>query len=119
MSGRVDLPAPLHTIYPAANPGGTQKGLELVKREGGRHVFDHTNADSREQILKATGGRGVDLILEMLANVNLGHDLKLLAPQGRVVVIGGADTGCDAGESPYSTSEPGLGRTRANGAFCA
>jgi NADPH:quinone reductase-like Zn-dependent oxidoreductase len=88
MSGRVDLPAPLHTIYPAANPGGTQKGLELVKREGARHVFDHTNADHREQILKATGGRGVDLILEMLANVNLGHDLKLLAPQGRVVVIG-------------------------------
>ncbi len=28
------------------------------------------------------------LILEMLANVNLGHDLKLLAPHGRVVVIG-------------------------------
>jgi NADPH:quinone reductase len=67
---------------------GTQKGLELVKCEGAHHVFDHTNADYREQILKATNGRGVDLIFEMLANVNLGHDLKLLAPQGRVVVIG-------------------------------
>lgn len=67
---------------------GTQKGLELVKREGAHHVFDHTKADYREQILKATGGRGADLIFEMLANVNLGHDLKLLAPQGRVVVIG-------------------------------
>lgn len=51
-------------------------------------VFDHTKADYREQILKATSGRGVDLILEMLANVNLGHDLKLLSPHGRVVVIG-------------------------------
>jgi NADPH2:quinone reductase len=67
---------------------GTEKGLELVKREGAHHVFDHSKPDYREQILKATGGRGVDLILEMLANVNLGHDLKLLAPQGRVVVIG-------------------------------
>jgi len=67
---------------------GTEKGLELVKREGAHHVFDHTKPDYREQILKATGGLGADLILEMLANVNLGHDLKLLAPHGRVVVIG-------------------------------
>lgn len=67
---------------------GTDKGRDLVKREGAHHVFDHTKPDSREQILQAAGGRGVDLILEMLANVNLGHDLKLLAPHGRVVVIG-------------------------------
>jgi NADPH2:quinone reductase len=67
---------------------GTDKGLELVKREGAHYVFDHTKPGYLEQILKATGGSGVDLILEMLANVNLGQDLKLLAPHGRVVVIG-------------------------------
>ena len=67
---------------------GTPKGLELVEREGAHHVFDHTKPGYREQILEATGGRGADLVFEMLANVNLGHDLKLLAPQGRVVVIG-------------------------------
>ncbi len=67
---------------------GTQKGLELVKREGAHYVFDHTKPGYQEEILKATGGLGVDLILEMLANVNLGQDLKLLAPHGRVVVIG-------------------------------
>jgi NADPH2:quinone reductase len=67
---------------------GTQKGLELVRREGAHHVFDHSHAGYFEQILKATSGLGVNLILEMLANVNLGQDLKLLAPQGRVVVIG-------------------------------
>ena len=32
--------------------------------------------------------RGVDIILEMLANVNLSHDTKLLANNGRVIVIG-------------------------------
>jgi len=67
---------------------GTDKGLELVKREGAHHVFDHTKPDYLEQILKTTGGLGVNLILEMLANVNLGSDLKLLATHGRVVVIG-------------------------------
>ena len=67
---------------------GTAKGLELVEREGAHHVFDHSKPEYRDQILKATGGRGASLILEMLANVNLGHDLKLLAPEGRVIVIG-------------------------------
>lgn len=67
---------------------GTEKGRELVKREGAHHVFDHSRSGYLEDIQRATSGLGVDLVLEMLANVNLGHDLKLLAPQGRVVVIG-------------------------------
>ncbi len=67
---------------------GTQKGLDLVKREGAHHVFDHRKAGYQEEIMKAVGGRGVDIVLEMLANVNLAHDLKLLATRGRVIVIG-------------------------------
>jgi NADPH2:quinone reductase len=67
---------------------GTAKGLDLVKREGAHHVFNHTEPGYLEEILKATSGICVDLILEMLANVNLGQDLKLLARHGRVVVIG-------------------------------
>jgi NADPH2:quinone reductase len=67
---------------------GTSRGLELVKKEGAHHVFDHSKAGYPEELLKATGGRGVDLILEMLANVNLATDLKLLAIRGRVIVIG-------------------------------
>ena len=67
---------------------GTSKGLELAKREGAHQVFDHSKAGYHEEILKATGGRGADIVLEMLANVNLAHDLKLLATRGRVIVIG-------------------------------
>jgi len=67
---------------------GSEKGLELAKREGAHHVFNHTQPDYREQIMKTTGGLGVNVVLEMLANVNLGHDLKLLATNGRVIVIG-------------------------------
>jgi NADPH2:quinone reductase len=67
---------------------GSKKGLELVTREGAHHVFDHSQPGYLQEILKATEGHGVDVILEMLANVNLGQDLKLLATQGRVVVIG-------------------------------
>lgn len=67
---------------------GTQRGLDLVKKEGADQVFDHTKAGYAEDILKATGGRGVDIVLEMVAHVNLATDLKLLALHGRVIVIG-------------------------------
>ncbi|HUC54685.1 MAG TPA: NADPH:quinone reductase [Candidatus Cybelea sp.] len=67
---------------------GTQKGVDLVKREGAHQVFDHSEAGCQEEIMKATGGRGVNIILEMLANVNLSADLKLLATNGRVIIIG-------------------------------
>jgi NADPH2:quinone reductase len=67
---------------------GTDKGLELVKREGAHQTFNHRKDGYHDEIMKASVGRGVDVILEMLANVNLGGDLKMLALQGRVVVIG-------------------------------
>jgi len=67
---------------------GSAMGLELIKREGVPQVFDHNKSGYTEEIMKATGGRGVDVILEMLANVNLAADLKLLAQYGRVIIIG-------------------------------
>ncbi len=67
---------------------GTTRGLELVAREGAHHAFDHGSPQYIEQIRQVTGGKGVDVILEMLANVNLDKDLGLLAPRGRVVVVG-------------------------------
>jgi NADPH:quinone reductase len=67
---------------------GTSKGLELAKQEGAHQVFDHHKAGYQEEILHATNKRGVDIILEMLANVNLSNDTKLLANNGRVIVIG-------------------------------
>ena len=41
-----------------------------------------------DAIKAATNGKGLDIILEMAAHQNLGHDLTLLARRGRVVVIG-------------------------------
>ncbi len=67
---------------------GTPRGIELVLKEGAHQAFDHSKQAHAEEILKSTGGRGVDVILEMLANVNLATDLKLLASRGRAVVIG-------------------------------
>jgi NADPH:quinone reductase len=67
---------------------GTEKGMRLSAEQGAHYVLDHHAPDAGERLMALTQGRGVDIILEMLANVNLGNDLKVLAPRGRVVVIG-------------------------------
>lgn len=67
---------------------GTEAGRALVREQGADRIFDHKDPDHLQKVLEMTAGRGVDIILEMLANVNLGRDLKTLAMHGRVVVIG-------------------------------
>jgi NADPH:quinone reductase len=67
---------------------GSDEGLKLAHEQGAHEVFNHRASDQFEQIMKATGGRGVDVIVELLANVNLGKDLNILAKGGRVAIIG-------------------------------
>jgi NADPH2:quinone reductase len=68
--------------------GGSDAGRVLVLEQGAAQVLDHNDASYADKLMDLTGGRGVDLILEMLANVNLAKDLTLLAKKGRVVIIG-------------------------------
>jgi NADPH2:quinone reductase len=72
--------------------GGTDQGRTLVAEQGAHAVLDHRASDYETRLMEVTGGRGVDLITEMLANVNLAKDLTMLAPGGRVVVIGNRGT---------------------------
>lgn len=67
---------------------GTERGRALVREQGAHTTFDHGAADYLAEIMNVTSGRGVDVILEMAAHVNLGKDLTILAPRGRVIVIG-------------------------------
>src|SRR5664279_4745653 len=70
----------------------SEAGLKLVKQQGAHHTINHSNAGYLDELMKLTGGRGFDLILEMLANKNLAADLGLLAKKGRVMVIGNRGT---------------------------
>ena len=71
-----------------AATASTEKGRALAQSEGAAAAFDHAAPGYEKALLAWTAGRGFDLVLEMLANVNLARDLTLLAPRGRVVVIG-------------------------------
>jgi len=68
--------------------GGTERGRALATEQGAHHMLDHKVQGYLDQIQGLTQGHGVDVILEMLANVNLDRDLKALAMGGRLVVIG-------------------------------
>jgi NADPH:quinone reductase len=67
---------------------GSQQGMDLVREQGAHHVLNHRAPKYLETLTELTCGQGVDVVLEMLANVNLGNDLGCLAKGGRVVVIG-------------------------------
>lgn len=57
---------------------GTEKGLESVLKQGADHALNHHQPDYLEQLMSITENRGVDLIIELLANVNLNKDLGVL-----------------------------------------
>ena len=67
---------------------GSEKGEQLALNLGAHHVLNHSAPDYLGELMKITEDRGVNIILEMLANVNLGKDLTVLARNGRVIVIG-------------------------------
>jgi len=67
---------------------GTAEGMRLVREQGAHEALNHREADYLTRIPALTGGRGPDVILEMMANVNLDRDLDILAPHGRIMVIG-------------------------------
>jgi len=71
---------------------GTERGKKLVLEQGAHHVLDHTAPDYLDELGRITGGKGPDVILEMLANANLQKDLNAIAMNGRIVVIGNRGT---------------------------
>ncbi len=72
----------------AIGTAGSARGLELVRQQGAAHALDHTQNGYLDAVSELTGGKGPDLILEMLANVNLPSDMEVVAKYGRIVVIG-------------------------------
>ena len=66
----------------------TEKGRAIAREHGAHIVVDHGDPGYTDQITKATGGKGVDVILEMAAHLNLDKDFAMLGRFGRIVIIG-------------------------------
>ena len=90
-SGGVGVPATQLAADAGAvvvGTAGSAPGAEVVRRAGAGHVLDHSAAGYLDELSGITGGRGVSVVVEMLADVNLEQDLGVLAAGGRVVVVG-------------------------------
>lgn len=70
----------------------TESGRRLVAESGALYALDHYSANHFDAAHRATEGHGFDVIIEMLADVNLERDLPILATGGRLVVVGSRGT---------------------------
>lgn len=90
-SGGVGLPAvqfaKAHGMT-VIGTASTEEGLKLVKECGAHHALNHRSNDYQQKIMDVTGGKGPNVILEMLASVNLQKDLEMIAENGRIAIIG-------------------------------
>lgn len=73
------------TVFATA---GSEQGRRLVVQQGAQQAFDHTEGGHVQAVLAATEGKGVDVIVEMLANANLDGDLDMVAFGGQIVIVG-------------------------------
>ena len=71
---------------------GSRSGERFLSSLGLKYTTDHNAAGYLSDVIGMTCGRGFDIVLEMLANQNLASDPEVLAPFGRIVVIGNRGT---------------------------
>lgn len=73
----------LTVIVTCGSPDKCARALEI----GADHAIDYKASDFVEEVARITGGRGVDLVLDMIAGDYVARNLKCLAPDGRHVTI--------------------------------
>ncbi|MBP6706920.1 MAG: NAD(P)H-quinone oxidoreductase [Achromobacter sp.] len=66
--------------------GNAEKAAACIEA-GARHALIYRDADYEDAIRQATGGQGVDVILDMVGGAYLNKNIRLLALNGRLVQI--------------------------------
>jgi NAD(P)-dependent dehydrogenase (short-subunit alcohol dehydrogenase family)/acyl carrier protein len=88
---------------------GTPEKRDFVRLLGADHVFDSRSFAFADEVLQATGGEGVDVVLNSLAGDAIPRNLRLLRPFGRMLELGKRDF--------YENSRIGLRPFRNNIAY--
>jgi len=70
-----------------ATAGGLRKAT-FAKEHGADHVIDYSTSDFREEVLKLTGGRGVDRVYDPVGGEVFAQSLRCLAVEGRICPVG-------------------------------
>lgn len=87
-----------HRVYATVGSGDRVKAVQDL---GAVMGINYRTQDYVEEIKKATDGKGVDVILDMVAGEYINRDINCLADDGRIVIIallGGVKATIDCGQ---------------------
>ncbi|SFP31311.1 NADPH2:quinone reductase [Variovorax sp. OK605] len=79
---------------------GSDEKCEACKKLGADHAINYRTSDFAEEAKKLTGGKGVDVVLDMVAGDYVAREIDCLAEDGRLVIIavqGGVKSEINAG----------------------
>lgn len=79
---------------------GSDEKCEACRKLGADHAINYKTADFAEEAKRLTGGKGVDVILDMVAGAYVPREIESLAEDGRLVIIavqGGTKSEFNAG----------------------
>ena len=68
----------------------SEQKLEIVANLGADHAINYSEPDWTDEVLKATEGRGVDWLIEMVGGDIVAKNLKVLAKHGKMWIYGAA-----------------------------
>jgi NADPH:quinone reductase-like Zn-dependent oxidoreductase len=71
-------------IFGTASPGKH----EAIGAQGVEHAIDYRSQDFEAEVMRITGGEGVDLVIDPLGPTSFRKDYRLLRPGGRLVMYG-------------------------------
>ncbi|MBS0342120.1 MAG: NAD(P)H-quinone oxidoreductase [Proteobacteria bacterium] len=80
---------------------GSDEKCDACRKLGADHAINYKTSDFVEEVKRLTGGKGVDVILDMVAGDYVTREVDCLADDGRLVIIaiqGGVKSGFNAGQ---------------------
>lgn len=93
-SGGVGLAAIQFARYRGAEvfaTAGTDEKRDFVRLMGADHVMDSRSLNFAEDVMRLTGGQGVDIILNSISGEAINKNLSILRPFGRFLELGKRD----------------------------
>jgi NADPH:quinone reductase-like Zn-dependent oxidoreductase len=72
---------------------------EAIRAQGVHHAIDYRNQDFEAEVMRITGGKGVDLVIDALGPASFRKDYRLLRAGGRLVMYGLSEASRDGGRS--------------------